>query len=215
MKIQLNQDQEKIKAQIQKMFDEAMGYFAGKSSDIPSNRMEEIIRKMGDLSHELHTQLEPKPKHHKYMIQNRGMEPENPQFYYQIHAIEDLLKYLEDSNANNDPEDITLNEEFIFKIYTRRWGHYDLYNVIRNEKGWIVSHLSHSGQGGKNADPILSYILRHDSISYPQNLPNIMEVIWARAEEEGLTKEDVQRMLDQVAEWINLVEKNYPNNISR
>lgn len=42
-----------------------------------------------------------------------------------------------------------------------------------------------------------------------------MEDIWARAEEEGLTKEDVQRMLDQVAEWINLVEKNYPNNISR
>lgn len=215
MKVQLNPKQEKMKMQIQELFDEAMGYFAGRSSDIPSNRMEEIIRIMGELSHELHMQLEPKPKHHKYMIQNSGMEPENPEFYYQIHAIEDLLKYLEDSNANNDPEDITLNENFDFKVYTRRWGHYDLYNVTRNEKGWFISHLSHKGQGGKNADPILSYILRHDSVSYPQNLPSIMEDIWVRAEEEGLTKEEVQNMLDQVAEWISVVERNYPDNIAR
>ncbi|HDX9683710.1 hypothetical protein [Bacillus cereus] len=215
MKVQLNQEQEQMKMQIQELFNEAMGYFAGRSSDIPSNRMEEIIKMMGDVSHDLHMQLEPKPTHHKYMIQNRGMEPEHPNFYYQIHAIEDLLKYLEDSNANNDPADITLNEKFNFKVFTRRWDHYDLYRVVRNEKGWMISHMSHKGQGGKNAEPILSYILRHDSVSYPQNLPDIMEDIWLRAEEEGLTKEEVQSMLNEVAEWISIVEKNYPSNITR
>jgi len=215
MKVNLNPEQEKIREYIQKLYDEATEYFKGKSLDIPSNRMEEIINEMGELGHKLHMQLSPRPKHHKYMIENSGMQPEDPTFYYHIHPIEDLLKYLEDVHANDDPEDITLNEKFEFKVYTRRWGHHDLYQITRNKDGWFISHLSHSGQGGKNAEPILSYILRHDSVSYPQNLANIMEDIWSRAEDEGLTKVQVQEMLNQVAEWINIVETNYPENISR
>lgn len=215
MKVYLNSEQEKMREHIQDLYNEAMDYFKGKSFDIPSNRMEEIINEMGDLCHRLHMQLNPKPKHHKYMIENRGMQPEDPNFYYHVHTVEDLLKYLEDPHANDDPEDITLNQKFEFKVYTRRWGHYDLYNVTRNKDGWYISHLSHNGQGGKNAEPVLSYILRHDSVSYPQNLPTIMEDIWIRAEDEGLTKEQVQEMLNQVAEWISIVEKNYPNNIAR
>lgn len=215
MKVNLNQEQEEIRENIQILYDEAMDYFKGKSLDIPSDRMEEIINQMGYLGHKLHMQLNPKPKHHKYMIENSGMQPEDPNFYYHIHTIEDLLKYLDDPHANDDPEDITLNEKFKFKVYTRRWGHYDLYHIVRNKNGWFISHLSHKGQGGKNAEPILSYILRHDSVSYPQNLSSIMEDIWSRAEEEGLTRTQVQEMLDQVAEWISIVEKNYPSNISR
>ncbi|MBK5444584.1 MULTISPECIES: hypothetical protein [unclassified Peribacillus] len=211
----MNSEQEKVKEKIQNLYNEAMGYFAGKTSEIPSDRMEKLISEMGDLSHELHMQLEPRPKHHKNMIENSGMEPENPEFYYHIHPVEDLLKYLEDSNANNDPEDITLDEEFTLKIYTRRWGHYDRYKVIRNKDGWKISHLAHNGQGGKNGEPILSYILRNDSVSYPQNLPYIIEDIWIRAEEEGLTKTQVQDMLNRVAEWISIVEENYPNDIAR
>jgi hypothetical protein len=215
MKVYLNPEQEKMRDHIQDLYIEAMSYFKGKSFDIPSDRMEEIINEMGGLCHRLHMQLNPKPKHHKYMIENRGMQPEDPNFYYHVHTIEDLLKYLEDPHANDDPEDITLNQKFEFKVYTRRWGHYDLYHVTRNKDGWFISHLSHNGQGGKNAEPVLSYILRHDSVSYPQNLPSIMEDIWIRAEDEGLTKEQVQEMLNQVAEWVSIVEKNYPDNIAR
>lgn len=215
VKVILTSEQEKIKKRIQQLYDEAMGYFKGASFSIPSNRMEEIINELGVLGHTLHMQLNPRPKHHKYMIENSGMTPEDPKFYYHIHPIEDLLKYLEDTHANDDPEDITLNQKFEFKIYTRRWGHHDLYQITRNKDGWFISHLSHNGQGGKNAEPILSYILRHDSVSYPQNLPNIMEDIWIRAEEEGLTKVQVQEMLNKVAGWINLVEENYPKDISR
>lgn len=215
MNVYLNPKQKQIRNQIQDLYNEAMEYFRGRSLSIPSNRMEEIINEMGNLSHRLHMQLDPKPKHHKYMIENSGMQPEDPKFYYHVHAVEDLLKYLEDPNANNDPEDITLNEKFDFKFYTRRWGHYDMYSITRNKDGWYISHLSHKGQGGKNAEPILSYILRHDSVSYPRNLPDIMEDIWIRAEEEGLTKEQLQEMLNQVAEWVSIVEKNYPDNIAR
>ena len=215
MNVDLNPEQIKIRNRIKALYNEAMEYFEGRPLDIPSIRMEEITNEMGGLSHKLHMQLEPKPKHHRYIIENRGMQPEDPNFYYHVHTVEDLLKYLDDPSANDDPEDITLNEKFEFKVYTRRWGHYDLYNIIRNKDGWDISHLSHKGQGGKNAEPILSYILRHDSVSFPRNLPDIMEDIWIRAEEEGLTKEQVQEMLNQVAEWISIVERNYPDNIAR
>lgn len=215
MRVILNDAQEKMRNEIQELYNEAINYYSGKSSEIPSDRMEEIINLMGKLSHELHVQLNPKPKHHRYMIQNRGMEADNPSFYYHIHPVEDLLKYLDDSHANDDPEDITLGEKFELNVYTRRWQHYDLYEITRNEKGWYLSHLSYEGQGGKNAEPILSFILNHDGVSYPRNLSNIMEDIWMRSEEEGLTKQEVQEMLKKVSYWIEIVEKNYPDDIAR
>jgi len=215
MRAQLNSEQEIMKENIKKLYDEAMSYLNGVTSKIPSERMSEILNKMSILSHELHIQLDPEPKHHAYMIQNRGVNPSDPEFYSQIQAVQDLLEYLDDVNANDDPEDITLNEEFDLKIYTRRWGHYDLYTLIRNEKGWYISFMSHEGQGGMNADPVLSYMLRHDGISYPQNLSNIMEDIWIRARVEGLTKQQVQEMLNTVSSWIEVVEKNYPEDIAR
>lgn len=215
MKAQLNSEQELIKEKIKKMYDEAMYYLSEGTSKIPSDRMNEILNQMSTLSHELHIQLDPEPKHHAYMIQNRGMNPSDPEFYSHIQAVQDLLEYLDDVSANDDPEDITLDEEFDFKIYTRRWGHYDSYTVIRNEKGWYISFMSHEGQGGMNADPVLSYMLRHDGISYPRNLSNIMEDIWIRAKVEGLTKQQVQEMLNTVSNWIEVVEKNYPEDIAR
>lgn len=215
MSVYLTSEQQDIKERIQHLYNQALRYFEPSAEDNSSMKIDDIIREMGKLSHELHMQLEPKPKHHQYMIDNSGMNPEDPEFYYHIHSVEDLLKYLENPNANDDPEDLTLNEEFKMKIYSRRWGHDDTYTLIRNEDGWSISHLTFDGQSGKNAEPVLSYILRHDSISYPNNLADIMESIWTRAAEEGLNKTTVQEMLDQVGEWISIVERSYPKNISR
>lgn len=81
-------------------------------------QVDEAFDKMGIAAHELHISLVPKPKHHKYMIENREMSPDHPEFYYHIHPTEDLLKYLYDINANNDPIDLTINDEFNFDVYT-------------------------------------------------------------------------------------------------
>lgn len=67
-------------------------------------------------------QLEPKPNHHNYMIKNRGMVSEDPEFYDQIPPVVDLLAYLEDTSANDDSEDITICCIFDFYIYSSRWG---------------------------------------------------------------------------------------------
>lgn len=215
MKVNLTQDQESIKLEISELYKEAMEYISLERSDIPYDRLDKVMERMSSLSHELHMQLEPKPKHHNYMIENRGYSPEDPEFYKHVHAVEDLLKYLDDSSANDDPEDVTLDITFEMNIYSRRWGHKDRLEITRNKQGWFVSRISQEGQGGLDAEPILSHVLKHDSISFPRNLANIMEDIWIRAEVEGLSTTEVQSMLNQVADWINIVEMNYPKNIAR
>lgn len=50
------------------------------------------------------------PKHHKYMLENRGVPVEDVEFYNHIHPVDDLLKFIDDVNANDDPEDTTIGE---------------------------------------------------------------------------------------------------------
>ncbi|MBJ7966934.1 hypothetical protein [Bacillus cereus] len=96
---------------------------------------EQLFAQMADVAHELHMSLEPRPKHHQSMIEARGMQPEEVGFYRSIHAVEDLLAYLDNTDANNDPEDQTMDDSFEMLIYSRRWGHDDRYTLIRNEDG--------------------------------------------------------------------------------
>ncbi|HDR8500434.1 hypothetical protein [Bacillus bombysepticus] len=217
MKVQLNDEQQALRKFIEEKVSLIHKYFNASKEDRheASFDFERDGREMADAAHKLHMQLDPKPKHHRYMIQNRGMSPENPDFYYHIHPVEDLLSYLDDITANDDPVDKTLGDTFFMNIYTSRWGHEDRYELIRNEKGWRVNHMSYDEQGGKDAEPILGYVLRHDSISYPRDLSSFMEDIWVRAEEEGLSHDEVQDMLNKVAGWISLTERNRPNDISR
>ncbi|MEC2046664.1 MULTISPECIES: hypothetical protein [Bacillus subtilis group] len=215
MKVILNEEQKALREQIEKHVETIRSYI---NMDILGRKKSGIDitkehRLMAKAAHILHMSLDPKPKHHRYMIVNRGVEPEDIEFYNHIHPVEDLLDYLDDTAANDDPDDKTLGEKFNFKVYTRRWGHYDTYTLTRNEKGWHVSFGPHNDQGGRNAEPILSYILRHDSVAYPHNISFLLEEIWERAQEEGLEKEDVQSLLNDVAEWISNTEKKFPNHI--
>ncbi|MEV5116675.1 hypothetical protein [Peribacillus frigoritolerans] len=215
MKVELNKEQEYLRKIIEEKVNIIRDLIHSTDQNVNYFNIEKEEMIMGDAAHKLHMQLNPKPKHHRYMIENRGLKPDDPEFYYHIHPVEDLLSYLDDTSANDDPEDQTLDHSFFMNIYTRRWGHNDRYNFIRNEKGWHVSHLSYSEQGGRDAEPILGYILRHDSVSYPRTLSSLLEDIWYRAQEEGLTHEQVQKMLSDVADWVSLTERNYPNHIAR
>lgn len=210
MKVILNEQQEKLREEITEYLMLLKG-----TSEMEDNKIDELYEKMALAAHTLHMQLEPKPKHPRYMIKNRGVDPEDKAFYDHIHPVEDLLSYLDDTSANDDPVDLTLNGEFYMNIYTRRWGHDDRYKLVRNSDGWYVDYLTYQGQAGRDAEPMLSDSLKHDSVSYPRNLDLIMEDIWVRAQDEGLTHEKVQEMLNEVADWISITERNYPEDISR
>jgi len=177
--------------------------------DINKNR--ELWNKMVDDASELHKLV--KPTHHKYMIQNRRVSPDEREFYNHIHPVEDLLRFIKDPHANDDPEDQTINHEFEIKIYSRRWEHDDIYHIKRIEDGWEVLHLTLSGVCDKSGRPYIFENLRQDSINYPEALPGYLEWLWEKSAETGLTHEQVQLSLNELGNWISACEKTSPTGI--
>lgn len=141
------------------------------------------------------------------------MEPENPEFYNHVHPVEDLLSYLDDTSANDDPVDQTVGQNFKLGVYTSRWGHRDNYLLTRTKDGWNIEFGAYHGECGKDGSPVLNEILRHDSVSYPQDIGHYMYAIWDRAMSAGLSCEKVQSLLDELGDWISQTEQSAPKHI--
>ena len=174
----------------------------------------EKITETGALGHRLHLLLKKRnlePKHHAYMIQNRGMKPDAPEFYAHFHPLEDLLAFVDNPHANDDPIDSTLGEEFSFRVYSRRWDHEDTYTIRRTADGWDVSYMAISGPCDRGGQPVLYRNFDQDSIQYPEGLPGWMEWLWDQAATKGLTRDEVQEGLQDLANWVSNTEKNSPH----
>lgn len=199
-----------IEERLSKLKDDVYG------TKIPYDETLKLLGEMGDAAHQLHMSLKKQgnePVHHRYMIQNRGISSEHIDFYKHIHPTEDLLAYIDNIHANDDPVDQTIDHEFKFEVFTRRWGNSDLYTIKRTETGWYVKFLSYTGECNKAAQPFLFGALTHDSINYPEALPGYFEWLWEQAKEDGLSHEEVQQALDQLAKWVSVCEKNSPSGI--
>jgi hypothetical protein len=173
-----------------------------------------LVDEMGKKAHDLHVLLTnngTEPIHHKYMIENRNMKPDDPEFYMHIHPVEDLLAFLDDSNANNDPEDKTIGSEFTFQVYSKRWMHDDTYKITRLPGGWEVKHIAVGGLCDKGGKPFLFKNFRQDSIQYPSGLAGRMEWLWEQAASKGMTQEEVQTSLQTLADWVSETERNSPS----
>ena len=180
---------------------------------------EKTYEKMANIAHNLHMSLKEsghEPKHHKYMIENRGVPVNSVDFYNHIHPVDDLLKFISDENANDDPEDTTIDQKFSLEIYSRRWGHYDTYFLTRTREGWNFQGLmiSNSGECDKRVAPCLYDSLRHDSVCYPAQIADFFEYLWEQAA-EGLTFDEVQDCIKMIGEWISNCEMNTPRGIFR
>lgn len=118
---------------------------------------------------------------------------------------------------------MTLNEECILKIFSERWdgatgknagrskANWDEYKIKRIKTGWYVKHIAINGECDKKGEPYLYKNFRQDFISYPHNLPDVMELLWEAAEKEMLTQEELQHELDKISNWINECEMNKPH----
>jgi hypothetical protein len=149
-------------------------------------------------------------RHHIYTIRNRGCSPDDPEFYRHIHPIEDLLKFIDDTHANADPVDQTIEHEFVFSVYSRRWGHEDTYHVRRTTKGWTFRYMTPEKDSDMRGYPSLYELLDHDLINYPNKLPDYLESLWERAQEQGLAHDEIQKALSELADWVNVCEKSSP-----
>ncbi len=213
-KVNLTNEQMKLRGKIEKLLKLLKDDLCSEA-ELSWSEKQNIYSEMSKAAHQLHMSLESKPKHHCYMIENRGVDPDDIEFYYHIHPVEDLLAYLDDTHANDDPEDQTIGHKFKLRVFCQKWGYKDTYCLTRNVNGWFCEFNTHNGQGDKSAGPILYQILEHDSISYPHDLPRFMSWLWMQAYEKGLCHGDVQKALDDLADWISHCEKCVPHGIFR
>ncbi len=214
--VELNSDEIHLREQVKESLDKLRDDIHGNKID--QKTREEIYKNMALAAHELHMSLKNRgfePIHHGYMIKNRGMNSDDPDFYNHIHPSEDLLKFIDDMDANKDPEDQTLDDEFDFFVYTRRWGHEDGYKFTRNLDGWYIEAVSRSAQCDETGNPVLYEALIHDSINYPADLGGYLAWLWKRANEDGLSHDEVQDALTQIAKWVSMTERNSPKGIFR
>ena len=214
--INLEDNELKLRDSLQ---DDAANYWAilnGEGVPYDGEALKNICKKMAVTAHELHMSLKNRgiePIHHAYMIKNRGCQPEELEFYRHIHPVEDLLSFIKDSNANDDPSDKTLGAEFKMKIYVRRLGWEDTYRIKRTESGWYVEFLSISGDCDKKGSPYLFMNLDHDGVCYPAQLGDFMEWLWEKAAEKGMEESEVQTAINKLGVWISVCEKKAPKGI--
>ncbi len=215
--IKLTQEQREMKEKLYEINQKLWSIINKKTTSTKYEETSILYSKMAKIAHDLHMSLKSsgyEPKHHKYMIENRGVPVESIEFYNHIHPVDDLLKFVDDVNANDDPEDTTIGIKFTLRIYTRRWGHYDHYYITRTEDGWKFEGMfvSNYGNCGKDCRPNLYQALKHDSVCYPKQIGEFIEYLWEQAA-EGLTTEEVQDCFDMLGEWISSCELNTPRGI--
>lgn len=210
--LQLSASEQALKSELDALHQRALNW--------PEMELEErlsLFQEMAQAAHDLHMALKQagkEPRHNKFLKRNRGHKPTEVEFYNHLHSIDSLYAYLGDTDANTDPVDQTLNMAFEIKIFSRRWGHDDIYRLIRTNTGWQVDHIR-GGNSNKRGEPALYDALHGDQINYPHDLPGYLEWLWERAsdEGEGLSPEAVQAALNDLAEWISACERSTPRGV--
>lgn len=210
--IKLNSNEQTLYDRLRQLVDEIHEFNLNRTSD--RGVQEERYKEMKQKAHDLHMALKGgghEPKHHAYMYKNRGVPVENIEFYDHVHPVEDLLAFINDPDANKDPEDSTMGEEFKVRIYTNRWGHYDVYALTRIQDGWDIQGASafNNNAADESGKPALFAALDHDSVCYPKQTEELLEHIWNKAK-MGATREQIQNYLDDLAKWISICEKATP-----
>ena len=97
---------------------------------------------------------------------------------------------------------------FTFNVYTRRFGHADVYHLDRTPTGWHVSHLSYQGSCNKKGEPVLFAAMNQDSVNFPAALGDYFEFLWDQAQAGSIT--NVQGALDHLANWVKVCEEASP-----
>ncbi len=210
MSIKLLEKEQELLTEIERRLNQIRASYAGA---IPEKEdIGKLTQEMGEQAHELHMSLKSRgiePKHHAYMIENRKLEPDHEEFYMHVHPVEDLLAFINDPHANDDPVDQTMGQKFTFTVYSRRWGHDDTYTLLRTDTGWDVE-FTHSGPCDKGGRPFLYSNFNNDMVEYPAGLKGRLEWLWDRASDEGLSHEAVQLALVELANWVKATTERAP-----
>lgn len=111
------------------------------------------------------------PIFNKYLLYNRGIEPEQHtvEFYGHYDCMKAMLAEIRGSGLEMQiSSDDTLEKNLTFEVYTRRWGHTERYQIQRTIDGWKCSYIAIGGKCDKNGEGGLFNNLDHDAVFFPE-----------------------------------------------
>lgn len=152
------------------------------------------------------------PEYEEYLLINSGQLPEDDlnKFYDHYHMLEDLYWVLSKDSQRKKIDttlgDINLGENITFDVHSNRWGHLDRYHIKRTMDGWCVDRHSGRIEGDKYGSAIILF-LDHDRIIYPHKIKDFFARIWDYADGYDAKIEEIQELMQGVADWISVTEK--------
>jgi len=84
-----------------------------------------------------------------------------------------------------------------FTVFSRKWGHKNIYGVKKTNTGWYIRYAGISGDCNERGEPLLFDLLDKDYIDYPENLGDIFSYLWERSEGKG--NDWIQERLDDIS----------------
>lgn len=102
----------------------------------------------------------------------------------------------------------------ILKVYSRRWGHDDTYDIEKTSTGWCIGFGAEgTADCDKKGNPQLFKCLDHDSVNYPEELGGYLEWLWDESTDKGMDNVEIQEQLNLLGNWISETERNSPKGI--
>jgi len=152
------------------------------------------------------------PIFNRYLLYNRNVNPENNmvEFYDHPDCLTALLNEIKNKGiVLSNSSDASLNKKMNFEVYTRRWGHKDIYTIERTVDGWDCRHISINGKCKKNGEGSLFLNLEHDGVFFPkEGVAYAMQTLWDDADDGKIDFDELSDRMQQVADWISTVEKS-------
>jgi hypothetical protein len=90
------------------------------------------------------------------------------------------------------------------RVYSRKEDKEKILTVDIGDEGWFVSNFGYRGLCDKTGAPYLLNCLRHSGSNYPPDLANTMKDLWDLAHTDNLSKDEIQKYLNEIGDWILL-----------
>ena len=175
---------------------------------------------MCKVAHYLHLKLCQRghePKHHLYMIKNRGCKPEEREFYKHLDPIRDLIAFTFDINANDDTEDLIGDHVFPFNIEVN--NSFYKFEIIRFQAGFILKW--------KNTDTTVSsssldsyvygpykaeFLQKNCDMICPHEFDSFMYYLFNQTKKRTVTIKVLAEAIEELRLWLCSINKNVPKS---
>lgn len=105
----------------------------------------------------------------------------------------------------------TVGQDFRLTVRPRGADRDEVYHLTRTNTGWDFKHEEGGGRCDKAGRPFLTYRLAHDHAGDPLLVADRLERLWLHAWKHDLSAEDLQRALNELSDWIRIVNDNAPS----